>query len=433
MKIHRAYKTELDPNDVQRTALLRHAGVARFAYNWGLDQKIAALDARKAALAAGVPKDEAPKIPTAIDLHKMLVILKGIPTDQGGFPWMYECSKSAPQEALRDLDKAFDAFYRKCKDKSIKQKGFPRFKSRKKEIGGFRLNPPKVALKHVTLPRIGRVKLKEAGYVPQSGVKLLSSTVKEKAGKWFVSIAVEEDLLVPTTTDLPVIGVDVGVNVLAALSDGRTFENPRALKSSLRRLKFLQKSLSRKVPKSKNREKAKVKVSRQHYRISCVRKDVLHKASDSITKNASIIVLEDLNVAGMMKNPKLARSVADASMAELHRQILYKSAWRGVAVVTASRWYPSSKTCSNCGKVKGVLTLDDRVYDCDACGVKIDRDLNAALNLKSLAVSSTVGTLTSLKACGEAIRPQSCVSNDEAAPLKQESNSDQGQALTGSV
>ncbi len=433
MKIHRAYKTELDPNDVQRTALLRHAGAARFAYNWGLEQKIKALEARKAAIAAGVPKADAPKIPTYFDLHKQLVILKNVPVEQGGFPWMYECSKSAPQEALRNLDKAFQAFYRKCKDKGIKAKGFPQFKSRKKEVGGFRSVPPKVEMKHVTLPRIGRVRLKESRYIPQSGSRLLSSTVKEKAGKWFVSVAVEEAIEVSDVTGLPVFGVDVGVKILAALSDGRVFENPKVLDKSLKRLKLLQQSVSRKIKGSKNREKAKRRVSRQHYRISCVRNDALHKTSDSITKNCSVVVLEDLNVAGMMKNPKISRAVADASMAELHRQIQYKALWRGVAVVTASRWYPSSKTCSNCGKVKEILTLDDRVYDCDACGVKVDRDLNAAINLKSLAVSSTVEARKSLKARGEVVSHQGCVSNLDAASSKQESNTNLGRAQIGLV
>ncbi len=403
MKIHRAYKTELDPNDVQRTALLRHAGTARFAYNWGLDQKIKAIDARKAALAAGVPKTDAPKIPTYSDLHKQLVILKNVPVEQGGFPWMYECSKSAPQEALRNLDKAFEAFYRNCKAKTKGPKGFPQFKSRKKSgIGGFKLIPPnKIEARTIKLPRLGVIRLKEAGYLPVPGesIRILSSSVSEKAGKWFVSLGVEQEIPDPVVNpSLPILGVDVGSRKLAVTSDGRVYENPKALVLKQKQLRRLQQSLSKKVKGSNNRRKTVQKVAKLHYRISCIRKDAIHKASDSITKSCSGLVLEDLNVRGMLRNHKLARTIADASMGELHRQLRYKAQWRCIPVLDAPRFYPSSKTCSYCGAIKADLGSSE-VFTCNACGCVEDRDHNAAKNLAALwtktAVSSTVA------ACGD--------------------------------
>ncbi len=224
MKIHRAYRVELDPNNIQRSAFRRAAGCARWAYNWGLGRKIETIAARKAAIAAGVSKTDLPKVPTAIDLHKELVLLKNLPLDQGGVPWMYGSSKSAPQEALRNLDKAFEVFYRKCKAKAPGPKGFPRFKSKKRDTLGFHLTSAKVTNSHVTLPRIGSVKLKEQGYLPaDSGTRILGSAIKERCGRWFVSLTVEQELAIPTVTGKPVIGVDVGISTLATLSDGTRF------------------------------------------------------------------------------------------------------------------------------------------------------------------------------------------------------------------
>ena len=394
MKILKAYKVELDPNDKQRSAFMRAAGCARKAYNWGLEQKIKAFELRKAAIAAGVPAADAPKIPTAIDLHKMLNKLKKLPEEQGGMPWMYEVCKSAPQEALRNLDRAFANFFRRCKNKTKGPKGFPQFKSRKKHgIGGFRFGETGVTDTHIKIPRIKEpVRLKEHRYLPvkSSNIHVLSTTVSEKAGRWFCSVQVGQEIPDPEArSHLPVIGVDAGLKVLAACSDGTVFANPKALAGGLRQLRKLQKSVSRKVKDSNNSRKAKKKVARHHYRISCVRKDALHKCSDAITKRASIVVIEDLNVAGMLKNPNLARAVADASMAELHRQIEYKAAWRGVSVVTASRWFPSSKTCSACGQIKSKLLLGDRKYICEFCGLSEDRDFNASINLRGLATGSS--------------------------------------------
>lgn len=432
MKVRRAYKVELDPNNKQRTEFMRHAGCARKAYNWGLGRKIEAYELRKHDLEAGIPTKLATKVPTAIDLHKELNLLKKISVEDGGYPWMYESSKSAPQEALRDLDRAFDNFFRRCKANIVGvPKGFPKFKSRRRKIGGFRLGVPSVQNRTIRLPKIGSVRLKESDYLPitgTSGVRALSCSVSERAGRWFVSVPVEQDLA--TESDirhLPVLGVDVGVKNLAVLSDGTVFENPKALARGSLRLARLQRVLSRRVKGSANRRKAKCLVARQHYRISCIRQDALHKCSSAITKRCSTVVIEDLNVVGMLKNHKLAKSVSDASMSELHRQISYKAAWRGVSVVTADRWFPSSKTCSRCGKRKAVLSLETRTYVCESCGLVEYRDLNAACNLRNLAVSSTVS------ACGEAVRPTTKPfgATLQAASVKQEPNTVQGVVLNG--
>lgn len=396
MKLLRAYKVELDPNNVQVTALRRHAGCARWAFNWGLRSKIDSYEATG-------------KSPNAIELHRQLNSLK-----KTTIPWMYEVSKCAPQEALRDLDRAFKSFFRRCKAGTPK-KGFPRFKKRRDGNGSFRLTGSiKVAESWIQLPRLGKLRLKEKGYLPTEGVKILSATVSERAGRWFVSLQVEQEASEPGRKPEHVVGVDVGSRKMAVTSDGEFFENPRALAKAQRRLAHLQRSVSRKQKGSNNRRKAVRKVQRQHYRVSNIRKDAIHKATTSIAKRASVIVLETLNVKGMVKNRRLARAVHDASMAEFHRQIEYKADWCGAQVVRADRWYPSSKTCSSCGTVKGDLGFDE-VFRCASCGIKLDRDGNAAVNLKSLAGSSPV------TACGEDVRPSyGPLGLSEAASMKQE-------------
>jgi len=189
--------------------------------------------------------------------------------------------------------------------------------------------------------------------------------------------------------------VDVGIEHLAVLSDGTVFQNPKALYRAEKKLRRLSKSVSRKCRGSKNRKKAERRLGRQHYRIACIRADAMHKATTAITKHHGLIGIESLNVRGMLKNRRLSRSVSDASLSEFLRQIRYKARWQGCRVVEADRFFPSSRTCSGCGAMKRDLGLGDREYRCEACGLVLGRDLNAAINLKHLAVSSTV------TACGD--------------------------------
>ncbi len=365
------YKTELNVNNVQRTTLLRHAGAARFAYNWGLSRRIEEYE-------------KTGKSSNAIDQHKQLNVLKK--TD---FPWMYDVSKCAPQEALRDLDKAFKSFWQRCKQ-GAKRKGFPRFKSRHRSSNRFRLNGSiKVESNQIRLPRIGWLRLKERGYIP-TNQKILSVTVSEKAGHWFISVQVDTQTELPKTKAGTIIGIDLGIKSMAVTSDGTVFENLRSTRKHESKLRKLNKQLSRRLIGGRNRAKTKIKLSHLHWRTACVRQDSIHKATTEIIRKASVIGIESLNVSGMVKNRCLAKAVSDASMAEFLRQLKYKAEWNGVQVVEADRFYPSSKTCHSCGNVKKDLNLSDREYICEICGITIDRDLNAALNLEKLAASSAV-------------------------------------------
>jgi putative transposase len=387
----RAYRTELDLTNKQRTACLQHAGAARVAYNWGLRRKIESYETTG-------------KSPTAVDLHRELNALKHVPKAEGGFPWMYEISKCAPQEALRNLDRAFDGFFRRCKT-GAKRKGYPKFKNRKCGIGTFTLTGAiRVAEKAIRLPRLGVLRLKERGYLPHAA-KVIAATVSERAGRWFVSIRTDEPEPVrPTGTEI--LGVDVGIKSLAVLSDGTVFENPRALRKAEARLRHLQRAVNRKQKGSANRRKAIARLARQHYRVSCVRNDAIHKATSAIAKRAAVLGIESLNVAGMLRNHCLAKSLSDAALSEFLRQIGYKMKWRQGTVVAADPFYPSSKTCSDCGHVLDSLPLSVREWDCQKCHAHHDRDENAGRNLRNMAASSAV------TACGGTRR--------SAAPVKQE-------------
>jgi putative transposase len=300
---------------------------------------------------------------------------------------MYDSSKWAPQEKLRDLDKAYKSFFRRCK-KGDRKKGFPRFKSRKQGIGSFRLyDISKVTLTHIKLPIIGEVKLKEHEYFPTKGVRVLSATVSESAGRWFVSIQVEEEQTLYKNKPDHVVGVDVGIKSLGVTSDGEIFDNPKALTKLQKVLRIRQKAVSRKQKGSQNRRKAVHRLAVLHARIANIRRDSLHKMTSAIAKSASVVVVENLNVVGMMKNHRLARSLSDAALGEIHRQLKYKMKWNGGSILVADRKFPSSKRCSKCGHVRKELSLSERIYHCEnpSCGQVIDRDLNAGLNLKFLA------------------------------------------------
>ncbi len=277
MLIQRGYKTEIDPNNKQRTSLVKNAGASRYAYNWALSLKKTAFDKKE-------------KIPNAIELHRKLNELKK--TD---LPWMYEVSKCSPQEALRNCDTAFTNFFRRCKQKKKGKKGFPKLKSKKTGLGSFRLTGTiKVSKTHIQLPRLGKLKLKETGYLP-TNTKILSASVSEHAGRWFVSVQVEEDINPPTKPEA-VVGVDLGIKTLATVSDGQTFANPKALRSNLKRLQRRARQLSKKVKGSKNRKKAAKKLAKLHYKIACIRKDTINKITTHLTKTKSKIVKKILQI-----------------------------------------------------------------------------------------------------------------------------------------
>ena len=265
------------------------------------------------------------------------------------------------------------------------------------------------------LPRIGRVHCTENVYKRVDRARLVRITVSRRAGNWYASLTVERE---PITNPAPrggAVGVDLGVKNLATLSDGTVIPNPRALGARLKALRKAQQAMSRKVKGCARRERAKERVARLHARVADVRADAIHKATAMIASKYSVVCVEDLNVAGMMKNHHLARSLSDASLGEFRRQLEYKAARTGAALRVVDRWYPSSKTCSNCGVVKAKLSLSERVFDCDACGLSMDRDVNAAINI-NVAGSAP----ETLNARGEDVRRSDLVSG----------NADLGEART---
>lgn len=368
----KGFKTEIKPNNKQITMLKQHCGTARFAYNWGLSQRIQQYQDTKT-------------FDNAIRQHKTLNKLK-----KTEFSWMYKVSKCAPQEALRDLDTAYKKYF---KDK----KGFPNFKKKKECSGSFRLTDRiEIFTDKVKLPKIGFIRLKEKNYLPK--IKPAQITISEACGRWFVSFSMSVENSIETLSN-DVIGIDLGISQLAVLSNGVIFENPKALNRGLKRLKHAHKSLSKKVKGSQNKKKAIKNVARQQFKITNTRKDATHKMTTSITKNkVSKVVIEDLAVSNMLKNHKLARSISDCGFYEIRRQLEYKLKTVGTELVVANRFFPSSKLCSHCGHKKEELSLKDRIYVCEKCGLVIDRDYNSSLNLRNYTASSA-----GIQVCGESV------------------------------
>ena len=375
-----AHKIALDPNNTQATYFARAAGTARFAYNWALDEWQRQYDAWK--------QDNSLPKPSQAALRRQLNALK-----RERFPWMLEVTKNAPQMAIIQLGEAFKNFW-------AGRAKFPKF--RKKGVDDrftltndqFRVEGPRIRI-----PNLGWVRMRES--LRFTG-KILSATISRVADRWFVSITVDthDGSHLPKAENQGAVGVDLGVSALATLSTGEPpIPGPKAHKALLDRLRRLSRSLSRKTKGSANRHKAKAKLARLHARIAAIRSDALHKLTTDLTRRFHTIGIEDLNVRGMMANRHLARSIADMGFFEFRRQLEYKAAMRGGVVQVADRFYASSKTCSACGHKLDALPLSVREWTCPACGVIHDRDLNAAINLKNMAVSSTVA------ACGPAMRP----------------------------
>jgi putative transposase len=241
--------------------------------------------------------------------------------------------------------------------------------------------------------------LHERGFIP-ADAKILSATVSEQAGRWFVSIQVEEEQEEPHPTTTTAIGIDLGIKTLATLSDGMTFDNPRPLKHAQKRLRRLERQKSRRKKGGKNRKKTCQKLAKQHARIANTRRDAAHKLTSYVCKNHALVALEDLNTAGMLKNHCLAGAVADSNFGQIKRQLLYKSKREGTFLLMIDRFYPSSKTCSSCGTVRSELGLDERVFVCLDCGYVADRDYNAAKNIVQEALRST-GSSSGIYAYGE--------------------------------
>ncbi len=280
-----------------------------------------------------------------------------------------------------------------------KRARFPRFKKRGiRDTWTTDEQSVKVEGKRVRLPKVGWVKMRQAlRFVG----KIISVTISRTAHRWFVSITVEtEDTEVVDNSTHPVIGIDVGINTLATLSNGTKYENPRPLKRYERKLKREQRKLSRRVFKSKNWFKQKHKLERIHYCIACIRNDAHHKANTEIVNRAAAIGIETLKVTNMLKNRNLAKVLSDSALGGFLLKLKTKAEVRGIPVKEADQFFASSKTCSGCGHKKKDLTLSERMYHCSQCDMSIDRDVNAAINLKPTTVGHTES-----HACGVQIRP----------------------------
>ena len=369
-----AHKIALDPNNAQATYFARACGVARFAYNWALDEWQRQYEAWKA--------DNSRPKPSQAALRRQLNAIK-----REQFPWMLEVTKCAPQMAIIQLGEAFKNFF-------AGRARYPQF--RKKGVHDrFTLTNDQFDIdgRRIRIPNLGWVRMREP---LRFAGKIMSATISRVADRWFVSIAVDtEDPPKRKAENQGAVGVDLGVSALATLSTGEIITGPKPHKALLDRLRRLSRSLSRKQKGSRNRQKAKAKLAKLHARIANIRSDALHKLTTDLTRRFHTIGIEDLNVRGMVRNRHLARSIADMGFFEFRRQLEYKAEMRGGQVVVADRWFPSSRTCSACGSVQQDMPLSVRQWICPDCGACHDRDLNAARNLATYAASSAVS------ACGE--------------------------------
>ncbi len=372
MKRIRSYQTELSVNKTQIALFKQYCGARRFGYNFAIKRKTEIFNQNKEL---GIKE----KIPNNIDLHREINKLKKVE----GFEWMNTVSKCTFQEGLRDCDKAFAKFFKNCKENIKGKKGFPKFKSKYDSQQSFRLTGTIKVLneKHIQVPNLGKLKLKEKDYFPLNA-KILSVTISSYNNRWFISLNVEEEYEVKIAKNQEPIGIDLGVKILATCSDGTVYENPKALAKNLKKLKRKSRQHSKKKKGSKNREKARIRLAKLHAKIVNIRKDYLHKVTSKIISENQIIVLEDLKVSEMLKDKKLARNVSDVGMYEFRRQIIYKGGWNNREIRIIDRWYPSSKKCCKCQKIKKDLTLSDRQFICE-CGNNVCRDLNAAINIQN--------------------------------------------------
>jgi len=373
MKIARAYKTELDPNNWQVSRFETFTEARQFMFNVGLREW------QRQYKNNGKPS--AYRLKAQFTEAKRTVFAEEF--DWTTIPFaVQDC-------AFRDLGNAFKHFFRRVKNGETP--GYPKFT---RQADSFGIRGTRVEEKRVRITSVGWVRLKEHGYIPTTDSSAefgAYATISRRAGRWFISVLVYEEVEVPDNGHGDVIGVDLGLHHLVVCSDGTTFDRPHALEQAERKVRRLNKELDRRKKGGKNWHKTKRKLQVAHYRVSTTRQHWLHQISHYLTeeRRPSMIVLEDLNVKGMMNNHCLAKALSDASFGELRRQIEYKAEPLGIEVVVVDRWFPSSKTCSRCGCIKDDLTLSDRVYHCNECGFEIDRDQNAALNLAAMGNAQT--------------------------------------------
>jgi len=368
---HRAYKFRIYPTPEQETVLRQTIGCCRFVYNWALAQRREAWVTSKKSVSYNATS-------------KGLTELKESPEKV----WLNNVSSVCLQQSLRNLDSAFVNFFKK-------RASYPSFKSRKN--GGsarFLDNAFRVEGDNLFLAKI-KTPVKVVWSRKLSGEPSQCNVSQNAAGQWFASFLCEEKIEKFSPSDKK-IGVDLGIETFATTSDGQKFGQPKRIRRLRKKLARLQRLHSRKQKGSKNREKARLKVARLHQHIADVRKDFLHKLSTKLIRENQTIALEDLAVKNMVKNRKLSRCISEQGWREFRAMLEYKAEWYGRELLIVDRFYPSSKTCSCCGRKKK-LSLDERAWTCE-CGATHDRDTNAAKNI--LAAGQAVPF-----ACGADARP----------------------------
>lgn len=369
MEVMKTYKFRIYPNAVQREWFARQFGACRFVYNHFLRARIDYYVAHK--------DDPVKKGLTYHDTALALTQLK----KAEGYEWLKEVNSQALQQALRDLDRAFNNFFNK-------RAQFPRFKTKRGEQAFHVPQGFKVDGNHLTLPKVGAVKM--VVHRPIDG-EIRNVTIRKTAsGRYYAMLTCRVELPEPQPKQGEV-GIDVGLKSFLVTSKGEVVEHPRHLLKAEKRLKRLQRSLSRREKGSNNREKARLRVARQHEKVANARQDFLHKLSRRLVDENQVIYAEDLNVKGMLANRHLAKRIADSGWGELFRQLTYKGAWYGTDFHQIHRFSPSSKRCHVCGYIYQGLRLSEREWVCPECSTAHDRDKNAAINIEIFGCAERTG------------------------------------------
>jgi putative transposase len=348
-----AYKYRLYPNKEQQEYFAKTFGCVRFIYNRMLSDKI------------NYYKETKQKLNNTPAQYK------------NEFPFLKEVDSLALANAQMNLQMAYNNFFKRP------EVGFPKFKSKKNNHYSYTTNNQGgniyVSDRHIKLPKIGLVRVKK--HREFDGLIKSVTVSKVPSGKYYVSVLVKQEDIEKLPECSNTLGIDLGIKEFAITSDGEMIENPKFLRQSEDRLRKLQKDLSRTKKGSKNRNKCRIKVAKQHEKIANQRKDFLNKLSKRLINENQVIALETLKIKNMMKNHKLAKSVADVSWSEFVRQLEYKANWCGREILRIDTWYPSSQTCSSCGHVDGKKPLSVREWDCPVCENHHERDINAAINI----------------------------------------------------
>ena len=375
--IHISHKIELKPNNKAKTHFKKAFGCARLAYNWGLAKW---QDNYKQGIKS-----------SAYDLRKEFNAIK-----KGQYPFVYEVSASATQQPFIYVDRAFKKYFADLKKGKV---SYPKFKKKKENQGSYYIGGDHIAIrdnKYLKIPNLGLVKMLEK---LRFAGKINNVVISQKANKFFASFSMEitkaeyKRTHKETKRERLGVGIDLGITNFATLSNGLVIKAPKPLDKLTRLIVKRQRQLSKKqhsktkgdkTKKSNKYVKASNKLAKLHTRVANIRLDFIHKLTSHLVRNYESIGLETLEVTNMMKNHKLAKSLNDVSLSKFNEILEYKARYNGVSITRADRFYPSSKTCSNCGSIKSKLSLSQRVYVCDECGYKIDRDLNASINLAKL-------------------------------------------------